>query len=137
MNMIARSIFKILKFLPLFQMLFVWLNKTSPEWNSPLSFQEGFWNGYQFENWPLKLPIEGLIVNWILLGAFGFRRSSKVWFNNVFGVKYINRYLRTWIRATVGRSTRNTKVYAEPKLCVEELRENGRKGNRLKDEKPD
>jgi hypothetical protein len=29
------------------------------------------------------------------------------------------------------------KVGAEPKLCVEELRENGGKGNRLKDEKPD
>jgi hypothetical protein len=29
------------------------------------------------------------------------------------------------------------KVGAEPKLCVEELRENGEKGNRLKDEKPD
>jgi hypothetical protein len=54
-----------------------------------------------------------------------------------FGVKYINRYLRTRIRATVGRSTRNMKVYAEPKLCAEELQENGRKGNRLKDEKPD
>ena len=27
------------------------------------------------------------------------------------------------------------KVDAEPKLCVEELRENGGKGNRLKDEK--
>jgi hypothetical protein len=29
------------------------------------------------------------------------------------------------------------KVGTEPKLCVEELRENGGKGNRLKDEKPD
>jgi hypothetical protein len=71
-----------------------------------------------------------------LLGAFGFRRSSKTWFNNVSGVKYINRYLRTRIRATVWRSTKNTKVGTEPKLCVEELRDNGGKGNRLKDEKP-
>jgi hypothetical protein len=23
---------------------------------------------------------------WVLLGAFGFRRSSKTWFNNVSGV---------------------------------------------------
>jgi hypothetical protein len=29
------------------------------------------------------------------------------------------------------------KVGAEPKLCVEELRNSGGKGNRLKDEKPD
>jgi hypothetical protein len=36
-----------------------------------------------------------------VLGAFGFRRTSKSRFNNVSGVKYINRYLRTRIRATV------------------------------------
>jgi hypothetical protein len=41
-NKFARSILTILKFLPLFQMLFLWLNKTLPEWKSPLSFQEGF-----------------------------------------------------------------------------------------------
>jgi hypothetical protein len=29
------------------------------------------------------------------------------------------------------------KVGAEPKLCVEELRNSGGKGNRIKDEKPD
>jgi hypothetical protein len=34
--------FSDLKFLPLFQMLFLWLYKRPPEWNSPLSFQEGF-----------------------------------------------------------------------------------------------
>jgi hypothetical protein len=72
-----------------------------------------------------------------VLGAFGFRSSSKTWFNNVSGVKYINRHLQTRIRATVWRSTKNTKVGAEPKLCVEELRSNDGKGNRLKDEKPD
>jgi hypothetical protein len=48
MNKIARSIFKIWSFLPLFQMLFLWLNKTPLERNSPLSFQEGF-NRYQLE----------------------------------------------------------------------------------------
>ena len=42
MNKILRSIFKIWNFLPLFQMLFLWLNKTPPQWNSPLSVQEGF-----------------------------------------------------------------------------------------------
>jgi hypothetical protein len=72
-----------------------------------------------------------------VLGAFGFRRTSKTWVNNVSGVKYINRYLRTRIRATVWRSTKNTKVGTKPKLCVEELRDSGGKGNRLKDEKPD
>jgi uncharacterized membrane protein YbaN (DUF454 family) len=30
----------------------------------------------------------------LLLGAFGFRRSSKTCFNNVFQEKYVNRYLR-------------------------------------------
>jgi Tfp pilus assembly protein PilO len=31
------------------------------------------------------------------LGAFGFRRSSKTLFDNVFQVKYVNRYLRIQI----------------------------------------
>jgi hypothetical protein len=39
----------------------------------------------------------------------------------------MNRYLRTRIRATVQRSTKNTEVGAEPKLCVEELRNSGGK----------
>jgi hypothetical protein len=42
MNKILRSIFKIWNSLPLFQMLFLWLNKTPPQINSPLSVQEGF-----------------------------------------------------------------------------------------------
>jgi hypothetical protein len=42
MNEILRSIFKIWNFLPLFQMLFLWLNKTPPQWKPPLSVQEGF-----------------------------------------------------------------------------------------------
>ena len=50
-------------------MLFLWLNITPPEWNSPLSFQEGF-NRYQlevcnldanFENLSLNIPIEIII----------------------------------------------------------------------------
>jgi hypothetical protein len=47
-NMISRSILKIWKFLPLFQMLFLWLNESSPWRSSPLSFQEGFWNDFLF-----------------------------------------------------------------------------------------
>jgi hypothetical protein len=41
MNKILQSIFKIWNSLPLFQMLFLWLNKTPPEWDPPLSVQEG------------------------------------------------------------------------------------------------
>jgi hypothetical protein len=40
--------FQDLKFLSRFQMIFLWLNKTPPKWNSPLSFQEDF-NRYQLE----------------------------------------------------------------------------------------
>jgi hypothetical protein len=47
----------------------------------------------------------------------------------------MNRYLRTWAKTTVLRSTKNTKDGAEPKLCVGELRRDNRKGNRLKGEK--
>jgi hypothetical protein len=43
MNKIWQSIFKIWNFLPLFQMLFLWLNKTPPKGDPPLSVQEGFW----------------------------------------------------------------------------------------------
>ena len=42
MNKILQSIFKIWNFLPLFQMLILWLNKTPPKWDPPLSVQEGF-----------------------------------------------------------------------------------------------
>jgi hypothetical protein len=42
MNRILQSIFKILNFLPLFQMLFLWLNKTPPKRDPPLRVQEGF-----------------------------------------------------------------------------------------------
>jgi hypothetical protein len=61
MNKISRSIFKIWNFLPLFQMLFLWLQQNSPGWNSPLSVQEGFTNWkktkyfrYQFEKSSFK-----------------------------------------------------------------------------------
>ena len=48
MNKSLQSIFKFWNSLPLFQMLFLWLNKTPPKWDPPLSVQEGFdisfWN---------------------------------------------------------------------------------------------
>jgi hypothetical protein len=37
-----REAFSRFEILPLLQMLFPWLNKTPPKWNSPLSVQEGF-----------------------------------------------------------------------------------------------
>jgi hypothetical protein len=43
--------------------------------------------------------------------------------------------LRTWVKTTVRRSTRDTKDGAEPKLRTGELRHDSKKGNRLKDEK--
>jgi hypothetical protein len=47
----------------------------------------------------------------------------------------MNMYLWTRIRTTVWRSTKNTKVGVEPKLCAEELRHDSRKGNRPRKEK--
>jgi hypothetical protein len=67
-----------------------------------------------------------------MLGAFVFWRSSKTWFNNVSRVWYMNRYLRTRIRTTIWRSTKNVKVGAEPKLCAGDLRRDIRKGTYLK-----
>jgi hypothetical protein len=62
-------------------MLFLWLNKTPPEWNSPLSFQEGF-NRYQlevyldlsFENIPIEdiIPIEEIAYHKIPIGKTNF-----------------------------------------------------------------
>jgi hypothetical protein len=43
--------------------------------------------------------------------------------------------LRTWVKTTVRRSTRNTKDEAELKLRAGKLRHDSRKGNQLKDEK--
>jgi hypothetical protein len=36
-------------------------------------------------------------IPWYVLGAFGLRRSSKTRFNNVFQVKYVNKYLQNWV----------------------------------------
>jgi hypothetical protein len=69
MNKSLRSIFKIWNFLPLFQMLFLWLNKTPPQWNLLLVFKRvlryWFWEyyflpllniiRYQFEIYQLKI----------------------------------------------------------------------------------
>jgi hypothetical protein len=67
--------FQDLKFLPLFQMLFLWLNKTPPEWNSPLSFQKGFekhtnWRDthFKFKTIPIEILLSqdkwSMDINW-------------------------------------------------------------------------
>jgi hypothetical protein len=79
-----------------------------------------------------------------LLGAFGFRRSSKTWFDNIFQVKYVNRYLQ--IRIMSIQSMVKTKL--EPyerwlwrrtkwsRSCAQESFDmTAEKGNWLKDEK--
>jgi hypothetical protein len=71
MNKIAKRHFQDLKFLPLFQMLFLWLNKTPSKWNSPISFQEGFEIDTNLKNWFLNIPNEEIPIiletNWNLL----------------------------------------------------------------------
>ena len=59
-NMIWKAFFKILKVLPLFQMLFLWLNKSSPWRSSPLSCQGGFCNWNNFS--PLEIVFENRVV---------------------------------------------------------------------------
>jgi hypothetical protein len=91
-----------LKFLPLFQMLFLWLTKSSPWMNSPLSFQKGFWNRYQFESCLLKIPIERPIVNSchmknpyhlkIHFGAY----SNTNW-SNYINLKNTLEFLKMWV----------------------------------------
>jgi hypothetical protein len=96
MNKILRSIFKIWNFLPLFQMLFLWLDKTPPKWNPPPSVQEGFdisilkyyflpllnIIGYQFEisNWKLFLKLGGgaVLLLWAnTFSPFGMNRQKR------------------------------------------------------------
>jgi hypothetical protein len=61
MNKNSRSIFKIWDFLPYFKCFSFDLNKTPPEWNSPLSFQEGF-NRYQLEIYILDASFENISI---------------------------------------------------------------------------
>jgi hypothetical protein len=46
-------------------------------------------------------------------------------------------YIRVWSRRSLIELAITTKDKMITKLCAEELRHNGGKGNRLKDEKPD
>jgi hypothetical protein len=88
MSKIARSIFKIWNFHPCFKCFSFDLNKTPLEWNSPLSFQEGFsryqleifWNSI-FYIYQLKpnisiwnIPIENLILKFrrVVVRSFCF-----------------------------------------------------------------
>jgi hypothetical protein len=74
--MISKGIFKILKNLPLFQMLFLWLNKSPPWRNSPLSLSRGFLKQIpdkiiliEFLK-PNEIPIEILILKMGWCGPF-------------------------------------------------------------------
>jgi hypothetical protein len=72
----------------------------------------------------------------MVLGAFILRRSSKTWFNNIFQVWHMNRYLRTQAKSM--HDVKNmivTKVEVAPKLRAGELWLNGGKRNRLKGKK--
>jgi hypothetical protein len=75
---ISRSIFKIWNFLPLSQMLFLWLKQNSPGWYSPLSVQEGFTNmkkiKYQLKNPPLNISIWNIDTNWDIIS-----RGTLLW----------------------------------------------------------
>jgi hypothetical protein len=67
------------------------------------------------------------------LGAFVLRRSSKTWFNNIFQVWHMNRYLRTRVKSMYDvKSMIVTKDGVAPKLRARELRLNSEKRNRLK-----
>jgi hypothetical protein len=103
MNKILLSIFKFWNFLPLFEMLFLWLNKTPPQINSPLSVQEGFNISflkyyfltflntirYQFEihQWKssiLKLDGGAVLLLWAnTFSPFGMNRQKRI-----LGMKY-------------------------------------------------
>ena len=75
--MISRSIFKILKFLPLFQMLFLWLNKSSPWRSSPLSCQEGFCKCNFCKKFSEKQVGGAVLLLWpINFSPFGIKRQK-------------------------------------------------------------
>jgi hypothetical protein len=67
MNKICKKRFQDLKFLPMFQMIFLWLNKLPLNEILLLAFKRVFEIDSIFENWLLKIPIEELIVNKIQL----------------------------------------------------------------------
>jgi hypothetical protein len=74
-------------------------------------------------------------VSYLVLGAFVLRRFSKTWFNNIFQVWHMNRYLQTQAKSM--HDVKNmivTKVEVAPKLRAGELQLNGGKRNRLKGE---
>jgi hypothetical protein len=77
MNKIARSIFKIWNFSPYFKYFSFDLNKTPPEWNSPLSFQEGF-NRYQLEVCNLDANFENIPIEEISYHKIPFEKQTFV-----------------------------------------------------------
>jgi hypothetical protein len=73
---------------PLFHMLFLWLNKSSPWRNSPLSFQEGFWNDFPFFKCETPGVYFGLCREFILISDaqwnFLFLARVCLWLSRLF-----------------------------------------------------
>jgi hypothetical protein len=65
--MISKSIFEFLKILPLFQMLFLWLNKTSPEEVLLLVVKRVFYNLNNFSPLLKKFLENKLVVGGAVL----------------------------------------------------------------------
>jgi hypothetical protein len=84
-NMISKGIFKFLKILSLFQMLFLWINKSSHWRSSPLSCQEGFCNLNNFCPFLKKFLENRLVVRSYCFGRINFspfgikRQKQKTW----------------------------------------------------------
>jgi hypothetical protein len=80
--MISKSIFKFLKILPLFQMLFLWLNKSSPEEILPLVVKMGFCNLNNLSTISKKVLENRVVVRSFFFGPitlfpFGIKREKQ------------------------------------------------------------
>jgi hypothetical protein len=71
-----------------------------------------------------------------VLEAFVFRRSSKTWFNNVSGVWYMSRYLRTRIRTTVWKAQRIRRLTQRRSYAQGSFGMTAEKGTDLKGKRP-
>ena len=107
MNKIEKHIFKIWNFLPLSQMLFLWLNKTPPKWDPPLSVQEGF--DISFLKYYFLPPLEHnkiLIWNWSIenlisknfLKKLGGGAVLLLWANTISPLAWIAKNGYLWVK---------------------------------------
>jgi hypothetical protein len=108
MNKIVRSIFHDLKLLPLFQMLFLWLNKTPPKLDSPLSGQEGFIKYY------LKITHTNLkYINKIFETQIRWWCGPFALGSNTFSPFGMNRQKRRHLRALVTSPPWANKIWVK------------------------